>query len=44
MRAEDDLRAALAPGARPRIGDNVGIVVDRERVHVFDDASGLVLR
>jgi multiple sugar transport system ATP-binding protein len=39
-----DLRAALAPGMRPRIGDNVGIAVDPERVHVFDDASGLVLR
>jgi multiple sugar transport system ATP-binding protein len=39
-----DLRAALAPGGRPKIGDNVGLAVDPERVHVFDDASGLVLR
>ena len=40
----DDLRAALAPGLRPKIGDAVGIAVDPERVHVFDDASGLVVR
>jgi multiple sugar transport system ATP-binding protein len=39
-----DLRAALAPGLRPKIGDAVGIAVDPDRVHVFDDASGLVVR
>jgi len=39
-----DLRAVLSPGSRPRIGDNVGVALDPETVHLFDDASGLALR
>jgi multiple sugar transport system ATP-binding protein len=39
-----DVRATLAPGDRPRIGDNVGLAVDPERVHLFDDATGLAVR
>jgi len=39
-----DLRAVMAPGSRPHIGDNVGVALDPESIHLFDDASGLVLR
>ena len=35
-----DLRAIGTPGARPRIGDNVGLAFARERVLFFDDATG----
>jgi multiple sugar transport system ATP-binding protein len=41
---DHDVRATMAPGERPRIGDQVGIVVDADRVHLFDDASGLAVR
>jgi multiple sugar transport system ATP-binding protein len=39
-----DVRAVAAPGARPRIGDNLGLLLPREAVHVFDDETGLALR
>ena len=35
-----DIRAIGTPGARPRIGDNVGVVFPRERVLFFDDTTG----
>jgi multiple sugar transport system ATP-binding protein len=35
-----DIRAIGTPGARPRIGDNVGVVFPRERVLFFDDETG----
>jgi len=39
-----DLRIVLPPGSRPRIGENVGLALDPDRVHLFDDATGLALR
>jgi multiple sugar transport system ATP-binding protein len=39
-----DVRAVSAPGNRPRIGDNVGLVFDPTALHVFDDTTGLALR
>ena len=41
---DEDVRAALAPGSRPRVGDNVGLALDPDRVHLFDDATGLAVR
>jgi multiple sugar transport system ATP-binding protein len=38
-----DVRVVATPGARPRIGDNVGLAIDRRRVHVFDDETGQVV-
>jgi multiple sugar transport system ATP-binding protein len=34
------LRAIGTPGQRPRIGDDVGLVFDRTRVHFFDVSNG----
>jgi multiple sugar transport system ATP-binding protein len=34
-----DLRAIGRPGARPRIGDSVGLVFPREHILFFDDAT-----
>jgi len=42
--SEADVRAAMSPGQRPRIGDNVGLAIDPDRVHLFDDATGLAVR
>jgi multiple sugar transport system ATP-binding protein len=39
-----DVRVIATPGMRPRIGDQVGIVFDRERLHVFDDETGEAVR
>jgi multiple sugar transport system ATP-binding protein len=39
-----DVRVVATPGARPRIGDNVGLAIDRRRVHVFDDETGQAIR
>jgi multiple sugar transport system ATP-binding protein len=39
-----DVRVIATPGSRPRIGDNVGIALDRQRVHMFDDETGKALR
>jgi multiple sugar transport system ATP-binding protein len=39
-----DVRAVGAPGNRPRIGDNLGLVFPPDAVHVIDDGTGLVLR
>ena len=40
---ELDVRVVAAPGQRPHVGDNVGIGIDRERVHLFDDETGLAV-
>jgi multiple sugar transport system ATP-binding protein len=39
-----DIRVIATPGMRPRIGDQVGIVFDRQRLHVFDDETGEAVR
>jgi multiple sugar transport system ATP-binding protein len=39
-----DVRVIATPGMRPRIGDQVGIAFDRQRLHVFDDETGEVVR
>jgi multiple sugar transport system ATP-binding protein len=39
-----DVRVIATPGLRPRIGDQVGIVFDRQRLHVFDDETGETVR
>jgi multiple sugar transport system ATP-binding protein len=39
-----DVRVIAKPGMRPRIGETVGIVLDRRRVHVFDDETGEAVR
>ena len=38
------LRASLAPGTRPRVGDAVGLAFERRHAHVFDNDSELALR
>ena len=38
------LRASLAPGTRPRVGDSVGLAFESRHMHVFDDDSELALR
>jgi multiple sugar transport system ATP-binding protein len=37
------VRVVGAPGRRPRLGDNVGLVADASRVLHFDDATGLAI-
>ena len=39
-----DVRVVGVPGRRPRIGDNVGIAADPDRVHFFDDSTGEAVR
>jgi multiple sugar transport system ATP-binding protein len=39
-----DVRVIGVPGRRPRIGDNVGVAADLDRVHFFDDATGEAMR
>jgi multiple sugar transport system ATP-binding protein len=39
-----DVRVIATPGERPRIGDQVGIAFDRQRLHVFDDETGEAVR
>jgi multiple sugar transport system ATP-binding protein len=39
-----DIRVIATPGMRPRIGSDVGIVFDRQRLHVFDDETGEAVR
>jgi multiple sugar transport system ATP-binding protein len=39
-----DLRAIATPGERRRIGENVGLVFDSERMHLFDDETGRVVK
>ncbi len=41
---EHPLRAIGSPGSRPRVGENVGVVVDEARLRYFDDATGLAVR
>ena len=41
---DHDVRAVAAPGARPRIGDSLGLAFDPAAVQIFDDATGLALR
>ena len=40
---EHSLRVVAAPGARPHIGDNVGVSVRADRVRYFDDATDLAV-
>jgi multiple sugar transport system ATP-binding protein len=39
-----EVRVIGTPGQRPRIGENVGVVADVERVHFFDDETGQAVR
>jgi multiple sugar transport system ATP-binding protein len=39
-----DIRTVAAPGERPHIGDNLGLVLAPDAVHLFDDQTGLALR
>jgi multiple sugar transport system ATP-binding protein len=39
-----EVRVIGTPGQRPRIGENVGVVADMDRVHFFDDESGRAVR
>jgi multiple sugar transport system ATP-binding protein len=39
-----DIRVIATPGMRPRIGEQVGIAFDRQRLHVFDDETGEAVR
>jgi multiple sugar transport system ATP-binding protein len=39
-----DARVIGTPGRRPRVGENVGIAADSERVHFFDDETGQAIR
>jgi multiple sugar transport system ATP-binding protein len=39
-----DVRVIATPGQRPRIGENVGIAADADRVHLFDDETGQAIR
>jgi multiple sugar transport system ATP-binding protein len=40
---EQMLRAIGTPGRRPRVGENVGVVVDTSRLRYFDDETGLAV-
>jgi ABC-type sugar transport system ATPase subunit len=40
----EDVRVIATPGMRPRIGDQVGLAFNRERLHVFDDETGEAVR
>jgi multiple sugar transport system ATP-binding protein len=45
LRAGDHaVRIVVPPAVRPRIGDTVGVALDRSLIHVFDDSTGLALR
>jgi multiple sugar transport system ATP-binding protein len=39
-----DVRVIATPGARPRLGETIGIAIDPERVHLFDDETGEAIR
>jgi multiple sugar transport system ATP-binding protein len=36
--------ASFAPRSRVRAGDDIAVVVDRERIHFFDPETGLTIR
>jgi multiple sugar transport system ATP-binding protein len=36
---EEDVRVVAAPGARPRVGERVGVAIDRAAIHRFDEAG-----
>jgi multiple sugar transport system ATP-binding protein len=36
--------ASFAPRSRVRIGDSIRVVVDTERLHFFDPATGIAVR
>jgi multiple sugar transport system ATP-binding protein len=38
------VRAIASPGERPRIGDQIGLALDTDRIHVFDDETGQAIR
>jgi ABC-type sugar transport system ATPase subunit len=39
-----DVRVIATPGLRPRLGETVGIALDRQRLHVFEDDTGRAIR
>jgi multiple sugar transport system ATP-binding protein len=39
-----EVRVIGTPGQRPRIGENVGVVAEVDRVHFFDESTGEVVR
>ena len=39
-----EVRVIGTPGQRPRIGENVGVLADMDRVHFFDDETGEAVR
>jgi ABC-type sugar transport system ATPase subunit len=39
-----EVRVIGTPGQRPRIGEQVGLVADVERIHFFDDETGEAVR
>jgi multiple sugar transport system ATP-binding protein len=41
---EHVVRAVVPPAVRPRIGEVVGVELEHERVHLFDDQTGTALR
>jgi len=41
---DHDVRVIATPGARPRIGESIGLAVDRARTHLFDVGSGEAIR
>ncbi|MCL4288870.1 MAG: ABC transporter ATP-binding protein [Thermoleophilia bacterium] len=41
---EIDFRVVVPPTIRPRVGDALGIELERKYVHVFDDMTGKALR
>ena len=41
---DHDVRVIGKPGQRPRIGENVGLVADVDRIHFFDDETGNAVR
>ncbi len=45
LSADDhDVRVVGVPGSRPKVGENVGVAVDAERIHFFDDETGEAIR
>jgi multiple sugar transport system ATP-binding protein len=39
-----DVRVIAKPGARPRLGESIGIAIDPRKVHLFDDETGEAIR
>jgi multiple sugar transport system ATP-binding protein len=39
-----EVRVIATPGARPRLGESIGIAIDPRKVHLFDDETGEAIR